>query len=182
MFWETSRPLSHRRSSIRCNAENRNSLNIRSKSEVDFEETSFGEDLNRSRGSMNRSRSPVSRSSLKKRGSVTSAQRKSVSFKELFDEKQSRDSVYSSNRKSLKKSRRSSSKNQSPSFGANNSIVDDTADFEELEFVDSIPTEGKRSILRSSGFSATKDKTNRSHLSFVTPNKLNFGTLSKDYR
>lgn len=137
--------------------------------------------IEQSRRSPDKSRESISRSSFKKPNRESSAHRKSVSFKQLVNNNTERNRPSSSNRNSLKKSRRSSSRD-SPSFGANNSIYDDTADFEELDYVDSIPTEGKRSLLRSSGFSATKDKTRKNNHSFFSPNRLNLANHERGYR
>ena len=147
----------------------------------EFENISYHED------DLDKSQSSRRKSSLKRGGRSISPLRKSVNFKDLIDEFNPNYSISqgkSQNKMSRGKiSRQTSSSRRSPSFGANySSGFDENADFEEIDFEGSIPIEGKRSIVRGSEFSASKDKTRASVQSFLSPHKPGLTITPNEYR
>jgi len=175
VFWKTSKPLSNRGSSVgRRSSRGRNSQNLE---RVSYHEDDLSPERNGS----------FSRSSLKRSKGPRSSGRKSVSFKELIDEFNPNYSIYREGRgagnRSIngRRSNGSSSIARSASFG-NADLDDDTADFDEIEFTGSIPAEGKKSLVRGSRFSASKNITRAGTHSYYSPQRAAFTTKPDEYR
>lgn len=125
--------------------------------------------------------SPLKVSNLRGSNRSSSPVRKSVSFnKNEVEEFNAYDSINRGSFRSKTSRPSDSPQRLSASFAREQtpSLGEDSADFEE-DFVGSIPVEGVKPGIRTSFFSATKDKTRATTMGFLTPLKTSSSSNQK---